>query len=202
MSDLDNMENDGLEEDEGELVGYCSECDEPIYEGDEYHQTDNGQLLCESCYNDMFAECEMCGNVVSDDELVFLGDIRICPDCLEEQCPSFDEKQNKEETTEAYEAMLKRYIGRKSISFKGKTVDLSTGTSDSNVDYSLSVTVDENGIITDISRLSAEMLLSEGVKSSNWRPYAIDSDDYEYVVDNLMEELELEDSDDEGEDGE
>ena len=34
---------------EREFVGYCEECEEPLYEDDEYNRID-GTLYCEKCY--------------------------------------------------------------------------------------------------------------------------------------------------------
>lgn len=197
--------DDEFEElDNGDVV--CKDCAEEcckkcencggLFQEDELTEEDE-KYYCEYCHNELFDECYMCGKMTLRDDLQFWGDVRICPDCMEEQCPSFDENENEEETTEAYEAMLSRYVGRKSTKFKGQKIDLSTGACDSNTDYRITVTLDDDGFITDVSRLSAEMLLAESERSSEWHPYEIDSDDYEWVVDDLMEELELEEIGDE-----
>ena len=202
-------DNEYEELDNGDIVckgcaeGCCKKCEncEGLFQEDELTEED-GKYYCEYCHNELFGECYMCGRTVPEDDLQFWGDVRICPECMEEQCPSFDEDENEEETTEAYEAMLKRYVGRKSTKYKGQDVDLSTGTCGSNTDYSLTVTLNDDGIITDVSRLSAETLLAESERSSEWRPCAIDPDDYEWVVDDLMEELELEEIEEEDEEDE
>ncbi len=172
--------------------GKCVNC-EGLFPKEELTEED-GEYYCEYCHGELFDECYMCGKIFPAEDMQYWGDVLICPECMEEQCPSFDEEENEKETTEAYEAMLKKYVGRKSTAYKGKEVDLSTGTSDSNTDYSITVTLDDDGIITDVSRLSAEMLLSESERSSEWRPLAIKPDDYEWMVDDLMEELELEET--------
>ena len=46
--DIDENETDELEEDE-EIFDYCSECGEPIYDGDDYAVLDDGQVLCMNC---------------------------------------------------------------------------------------------------------------------------------------------------------
>lgn len=51
--DIDeNLTEDG--EPEEEIVDYCAECDEPILEGDVYELTDDGRILCETCYITLF----------------------------------------------------------------------------------------------------------------------------------------------------
>ena len=45
--DIDEYE--GGEEEEEEIMDYCAECDEPIYDGDNYTVLDDGRILCESC---------------------------------------------------------------------------------------------------------------------------------------------------------
>lgn len=38
------------EENEEEIMDYCSECGNPIYDGDEYTEMNDGRILCEGCY--------------------------------------------------------------------------------------------------------------------------------------------------------
>ena len=38
------------EEPEEEIIDYCSECGNPICNGDEYHEMNDGRILCESCF--------------------------------------------------------------------------------------------------------------------------------------------------------
>ena len=47
--DIDENEPDE-EEREDEIMEYCSECDEPLYDGDPYYMTDDGRILCENCH--------------------------------------------------------------------------------------------------------------------------------------------------------
>ncbi len=61
-------------------------------------------------------------------------------------------------------------------------------TSETDIQYYMSVTVDENKRIIDISRLSAEMLLSESERSSKWSPYSIDPEDYEFIAEDMINE--------------
>ena len=39
----------------------------------------------------------------------------ICQDCIEEICPTFEPLENESQTTDAYNAVLKRYVGRSVI---------------------------------------------------------------------------------------
>ena len=131
----------------------------------------------------------MCGKIVANDDLQPWGDCSICRECMEENCPSFDEEENKEQTTEAYESMRQRVIGKKTIGLDSGINDLSfTSGDETDICYSFSVTLDDDDIITDVSRLSAEMLLCEGETSSSWRPYRIDPDDYESIIDYALKE--------------
>ena len=52
MDDWEDIDENLSEEEEEEemIVDYCSECDEPILEGDVYETTDDGRDLCETCY--------------------------------------------------------------------------------------------------------------------------------------------------------
>ncbi len=47
--DIDENEQEE-EESEEEIMEYCSECGDPIYDGDEYTVMDDGRILCEGCY--------------------------------------------------------------------------------------------------------------------------------------------------------
>ena len=177
----------------------CENC-EGLFQEDELIEEDD-KYYCEYCHDQLFAECEMCGATVLEDDMKFWGDCRVCPDCYEAQCPSFDEDENQEETTEGYEAMLKKFVGRKSRKEKGTTVDLTYEIGDeAPCSYEMSVTLDEEGRIIDISRLSGSMLMSEGERSSDWRPLAIDNDDYEWIAESMLEDLDLEDEDEDEED--
>lgn len=50
MDDWEDIdEYEGEEEEEAEILDYCAECDEPIYDGDNYTLLDDGRYLCECC---------------------------------------------------------------------------------------------------------------------------------------------------------
>ena len=50
-------ENEREEEEEEEMIlDYCAQCDEPIYDGDEYTVLDDGRILCESCAANLIHE--------------------------------------------------------------------------------------------------------------------------------------------------
>ncbi len=53
--DIDEYDNEG-EELEEEIMEYCSECGNPIYDGDEYHEMSDGRILCESCFISLYGE--------------------------------------------------------------------------------------------------------------------------------------------------
>ena len=63
--------------------------------------------------HDDFEGCSQCGIVLPENEYIQWGTDRLCPDCMEMICPSFDEEMNKSQTTAAYQEMRERYIGRK-----------------------------------------------------------------------------------------
>ena len=48
--------------------------------------------------------------------------------------------------------------------------------------------MDADGVITDVSPLTAEILLSEGVTSSDWEDYPISSDDYEWFAEDMLKD--------------
>lgn len=185
--------NDLIRVNTGKEILECSNCSDDIEHGDEYALFEDKTVLCLGCYDFAFPKCEFCGKRAPEDEMKYWGDCHCCPECYEDFCPSFDSDENKEETTEAYEAMLKRYIGRKSRSIRHDCVTLQKEYYDCGlVTYRLDVDVDENGIIRDISRLTAEILLSENEKSSSWDDYIIRNEDYVDKVDRMMKELDLE----------
>ena len=47
--DIDENEDDDFEQEE-EILEYCAECGNPIYDGDEYSVLDDGRILCEGCF--------------------------------------------------------------------------------------------------------------------------------------------------------
>lgn len=183
-----------LRKNTGEETLECSNCSDKIKPGDEYALLEDGTVLCTGCFDFAYPECEFCGKRIPEDDMKYWGDCLCCPDCYEGFCPSFDPEENEKETTEAYEAMLKKYIGKKSRSIRDESVELEREYDDCGlVTYRMEVDVDEDGIIYEISRLTAEILLSESANSSNWDDYIIRNEDYEDKVADLMEELDLED---------
>ena len=176
----------------------CSNCGRNIKPGDEYYEPEEDSVLCPGCYDFAFPKCEFCGTRVPEDDMEYWGDCYCCPECYEDFNPSFDPEENEEETTESYEAMLKRYIGRKSKSIRDDTVELEAEYDDCGlVTYKMEVYIDEEGIVTDISRLTAEILLSESERSESWGSYIIRNEDYVDKVDAMMLDLDLEDSNEE-----
>ncbi len=170
----------------------CSNCFDEIEPGEEYALLEDETVLCLSCFDSAFPRCEFCDKRVPEDDMKYWGDCYCCPECYEGFCPSFDADENEKETTEAYEAMLKRYIGRKSRSIRDDCVTLEKEYDDCGlVTYRMAVGIDENGIIQTISRLTAEILLSESEKSSSWDDYIIRNEDYADKVDRMMKELDL-----------
>ena len=53
--DIDEYDTED-EEQEEEIIEYCSECGNPIYDGDEYTEMDDGRILCEGCYLSLIGE--------------------------------------------------------------------------------------------------------------------------------------------------
>lgn len=178
----------------------CSACGMTIEEDEEFFTQEDGTILCKDCYTDAYPECDGCGERVPVDELMHWGDLKICPDCMEYHCPSFDEAENEAETEEAYMDMRARYLGKKVSNLEPGEHDLSCEqfNGEEAPRYDITVTIGEDGTITDISRLTAQLLLCEDVKSSDWLPYPIDSVDYEDVVEELFDDyIEFEDEEDE-----
>ena len=60
------------------------------------------------------------------------------------------------------------------------------------ITYSLTITIDDHHIITDISRLRASIMLWEDIKSSDWRSYPIYPEDYEDKVEAMFDEYKIE----------
>ena len=76
--------------------------------------------------------------------------------------------------------------------FRGQQVTVSWQVSgETDIDYELTVTVDDACCIADVSRIHAEMLLSEGITSSDRRSYAVDDSDYDAAGDEIEEQLQL-----------
>lgn len=171
----------------------CSNCGDDIKPDEEYALLEDGTILCLGCYDSAFPECVFCGKRVSELDMEYWGDCLCCPECYEGFNPSFDPEENEQETTEAYEAMLKKYIGRKSTTIRDDSVDLELECTECGlVYYRLTVDIDEAGTIYGISRLTAEIELSESQKSSSWGNYIIRDEDYVDKVDKMMKDLDLE----------
>jgi len=170
-------------------ISVCANCGAVLEEDDEQYTLEDGSVVCEDCYDEMFAACDLCGERVPVEELSYWGDCRICEACMEEQNPSFDEEENEEETAEAYEAMRQRWIGKHTEGLRvgENALSYTCSVRETDVSYALAVTVNDEGVITDISRLTAQMLMSEALTSSDWRPYAVDEYDYEDVVEEMLE---------------
>ena len=116
------------------------------------------------------------------------GDCTICDDCMEEQCPSFDEKENEDETQDAYNSFCEAYIGR--IAFNkdpGDIITLEFSCEDGRT-YSFTVELDDDCKIQSISRMSCEMMMWESVNSSAYRSYPIEDSDYEDLAVSMIED--------------
>ena len=170
-------------------------CNEPIEEDEESFELNDGSIVCESCYDNNTEECGLCGGRFPEDDMEFFGDdLRICPDCYAKEFPEVDEKANIEETTPAYEAMLARLIGRKVANMVDGTYEYDSGMDEDGYRTSFSVSVDENGRISDISRLSIERCQAIWMTGESWHVCAIDPSDYSekgIIEDTIREELEL-----------
>ena len=91
----------------------CRQCGEPIDGDDEDAvQLEDDSWVCSNCYDEAYFTCDICGEITPIEAGAYWGDAQICADCLEERCPSFDEQENLQETTAAYEALRARCLGR------------------------------------------------------------------------------------------
>ncbi len=168
----------------------CSECGEEI-EDDDYEVTEDGEILCGFCWSENYRECIMCGKATRISDMSYWGDELICPECLEGECPTVDEEDQDRETDEAYRAMLARYVGRRASGYRGMSLRLTGEMPDEGITYSITVDFDDEGVIVDVSRLSAERVLSEWVNGSDVRSYPVYPDDYGELVDDMLEEIEF-----------
>ncbi len=171
----------------------CTCCGTPIEKSSAYDVS--GKYYCEDCYETETFECESCGERFPIEEQKFWGDMRICSECLEDFVPSFDQDENDEETEEAYESLRDTYIGLKTNDLSYGVHELEYIDNDSDpagIYYFISVTIDEHGTVTDISRLRASIALWESVNSSEWAPYPIDPDDYDDRVESIWEDNDIE----------
>ena len=170
----------------------CCKCGEPIDEDDEGAvELEDGSWVCSCCFDEHYITCDICGEIVPAGDSAYWGDAQICAACLEERCPSFDEQENLQETAAAYEACRAKYLGRTvAEQYRGQTVTVSWQFSDeTDIDYELTVTVDDECRIADLSPIQAEMLLSEGISSSDRHPYPVCDDDYDYAGDEIDTQL-------------
>ncbi len=166
----------------------CEDCGIELDEETGCNELDNGDLVCDDCFSH-YETCEECGEQVREEEICFWGDSRICRDCLEEHVPPFDRRQNERETADAYERTRQRFLGRVAEEEDGEyELHRNLGEETDQV-YRLTVTVGEDGKIEEISRLTCEILVSEALTSSDWRPYPIDREDYEEIAEPLIEEF-------------
>ena len=72
------------EDNEMDIERCCADCGEKIAEGDEFYETADGRIICESCYEDSYFACEDCGEIYlqSYGESVNNGEMYVCKDCL------------------------------------------------------------------------------------------------------------------------
>ena len=78
-----------------ENVRICADCGAIIEDGDNCYEY-NGDIICESCYDDSHFTCEHCGEVEADDELIVIdnGAHYVCEACAQNnfnQCIHCDE---------------------------------------------------------------------------------------------------------------
>ena len=138
---------------------------------------------------DDFEGCSRCGIVLPKSKYIPWGMDRLCPDCMEMICPSFDEKMNKIQTTAAYQEMRERYIGRKvkGVCDEIKRIDIDMYGRNF-IHYYMDIAVDRRGIITDVSRLEAIMLPGPHSSYDEGRLYPITDDDYVTTVDVIFQD--------------
>lgn len=138
---------------------------------------------------DDFEGCSRCGIVLPKSKYIPWGTDRLCPDCMEMICPSFDEKMNKTQTTAAYQEMRERYIGRKvkDICNEVKRIDIDMYGRNF-IHYYMDIAVDQRGIITDVSRLEAIMLPGPHSGYNEGRLYPITNEDYVTTVDVIFQD--------------
>ncbi len=134
-------------------------------------------------------ECSRCGIVLPIKQFIKWGADRLCPDCMEMICPSFDEETNKLQTTMAYLGMKERYIGRKVKKVRNqiKRIDIDMYGRDF-IHYYMDIAVDQQGFITDVSRLEAIMLPGPHSSYDEGRLYPITNEDYASTVDVIFQD--------------
>ena len=157
----------------------CELCDEKLEEDDEGHYLKDGRLVCSGCFEFSCAPCDDCGELFEEDDLTGWGDdYRLCPECFKQYFPPYDYRKNLEETTEAYEAMCKRLIGKKT-DHEEDDIHIETDMNDDSFKYEIDVSIDEEGRISDISRYSIYRCRYIGIKSEDWRDYPVKPSDYD-----------------------
>ena len=140
-------------------------------------------------FNDDFEGCSRCGICLPRNKYIQWSSDILCPDCMEMICPSFNEAQNKAETTTAYLKMKERYIGRKvrGIADQVKRIDIDMFGRNF-IHYYMDIAVDPNGYITDVSRLEAIMLPGPHAKYEEGLLYPIEAEDYDATVDVIFQD--------------
>lgn len=176
---------------------YCAECGAEIDVFEISYETEDG-FICENCYEENYFTCDHCGKAYPVEDMEYWGDSQICPKCLEEGCPEFDQEENDKETEKAYQEALEEYVGRKTTLSPGTDSLTYKSNYDDNTEYSIDVTIDEDNRISELSRLTAQTLLWESDTSSGWGDQPIDEGDYEWILPNMLDEY-LVDEDDETE---
>ncbi len=138
---------------------------------------------------DDFEGCSRCGIVLPENKYIPWGTDMLCPDCMEMICPSFDEKINKSQTAAAYQEMRERYIGRKvkGIRDEIRRIDIDMYRFDF-IHYYMDIAVDQQGIITEVSRLEAIMLPGPHSSYDEGRLYPITDEDYNTTVDVIFQD--------------
>ena len=70
---------------DNENVRVCSCCGCEIEEGDNFREYD-GEIYCESCFDDEFVTCEDCGEIIPRDDAYLVKDdgYYICEGCYED----------------------------------------------------------------------------------------------------------------------
>lgn len=59
----------------------CSNCDSRL-DTDSIYTGPDGEAYCESCYSDIFATCDICGNEHTREDITTVDDEFVCPGCL------------------------------------------------------------------------------------------------------------------------
>ncbi len=155
----------------------CAMCGEDIEDVD-YHDLPDGRIVCDYCYDNITAECSECGTRYLKVCLErWKYDYILCPDCFKRYFPDFDQEENRKQTEAAYEAMKRRFVGRKVQEWN--KLKIRTEMDEDSFSYSIDIDMDENNVITDISRLTIKRCQSFGTARENWLPYPVSNSDYE-----------------------